>query len=239
MRNRKNILLLLAGGKGLRMQNERPKQFVEILGKPVFVHALLPFQSHEEVDDIYVVCSEEWREYVVEMAKKSGISKFRGVFSSGQESIDSLRNGVAGIRALYPEENPTIITHEAVRPLISAAIISENLKTFAANGNAVTAATNNEAYLVSSDGFSSTECQPRERFFLAQMPQTFSLEQLEKTFEEAARKGIVRAQSLYTLYAEVFPESPVFIARSTTVNMKITHPEDIAMVEAYLSIKDR
>ncbi len=232
-----NILLLLAGGRGLRMHHETPKQFVELLGKPVFVHALLPFQLHDEIDEICVVCSPDWADFVKEKAAACGITKLRGVFPAGAESIDSLRNGIEGVRRLHPDDNPAVFTHEAVRPLITRALISENLAVFRENGNAITALASNEACLVSGDGISSAECRPRERYFFAQQPQTFSLSALEALFAEAQRQGVTRSQSLCTLHAEVFPDRPLFLAKGAASNVKITHPEDLQLAAAHLSLQ--
>ncbi len=226
--------MLLAGGRGSRMHTDTPKQFVMVHGKPVFIHTLLPFEQHEEIDEIYIVCHCEWMDFVLEMVKKYGIRKFRGTFSAGPESINSLRNGIAGIRATHPDEDMGIITHEAVRPLINREIISENLRVFQAKGNAITATTSNEAYLKSVDGQSATESMPREHFFMAQMPQSFTLKALENLFIEADKKGIDKAQSLFLLYTEVFPQAPLFIAESNLYNIKITHPSDLKIAKALL-----
>ncbi len=226
--------MLLAGGRGSRMHTDTPKQFVMVHGKPVFIHTLLPFEQHEEIDEIYIVCHSEWMDFVLEMVKKYGIRKFRGTFSAGPERINSLRNGIAGIRATHPDEDMGIITHEAVRPLINREIISENLRVFQAKGNAITATTSNEAYLKSVDGQSATESMPREHFFMAQMPQSFTLKALENLFIEADKKGIDKAQSLFLLYTEVFPQAPLFIAESNLYNIKITHPSDLKIAKALL-----
>ena len=147
-----NIALLLAGGQGHRMHSERPKQFMDVEGQPVIFYTMLAFQRHPEVDRIYVVCHPEWADFVKSTAENGRIGKFCGIFPAGDTSIDSLRNGIEGLRAEAGLDNPAILTHEAVRPLVSADIISRNLGVFRAHGNAITAVRSNEAYMVSPGG---------------------------------------------------------------------------------------
>ena len=114
-----NVVLLLAGGHGFRMHTDRPKQFIEIAGKPVISYTLQAFQRHHEIDRIYVVCNPEWNDFVKTTARNGRISKLHTLFPAGDTSIDSLRNGIAGLYAELGEQNPTVLTHEAVRPLVS------------------------------------------------------------------------------------------------------------------------
>ena len=168
-----NVVLLLAGGHGYRMHSTCPKQFMEIAGEPVISYTMQTFERHPETDRIYVVCNPEWFDFVEEAARKAGIRKFRKSFAAGQSSIDSLRNGIEGLSAESDMENPTVLTHEAVRPLISDDIITLNLRTFRTYGNAVTAVKSHAAYMISRDGLSSAGSIPREALHRAQTPLTF------------------------------------------------------------------
>lgn len=179
------IVLLLAGGQGCRMHSLRPKQFLTVEGAPVLAYPLRTFQHHDEIDRIYVVCAPEWSDFVERLAEEEGISKFVRTIPSGTTSIDSIRNGIEGIRQDYSESNPVVMLHEAVRPLVSDETIGLNLKTFRTYGNAVTAIRSHEAYMVSSDGISSSAGIPREQLFRAQTPQTFFLNDIEEAFTRA------------------------------------------------------
>lgn len=114
---------------------------------------LQAFQRHPEIDRIYVVCNPEWNEFVRTTARNGRISKLHTLFPAGDTSIASLRNGIAGLHAELGEQNPAVLTHEAVRPLVTDEIISLNLNTFRTHGNAVTAVRSQEAYMVSPTGF--------------------------------------------------------------------------------------
>lgn len=234
-----HIVLLLAGGKGHRMHCDRPKQFIEIEGMPVIFYTMQAFQQHPEIDRIYVVCNPEWNDFVKATAQKGDIGKFCNVFPAGETSIDSLRNGIIGLKASITDQDPIILTHEAVRPLVSSDVISQNLQTFRTYGNAVTAIRSNEAYMVSPNGIYSEESIPREQLFRAQTPLTFSLNELTDTFLQAEQVKIHHSQSLYTLIAEVFPSKKLYISPGSEQNFKLTLPEDIDTLKALLTYRNQ
>lgn len=238
MNKPEHIVLLLAGGKGCRMNSEAPKQFMEVAGAPVFLHTMRIFQQHPLIDRIYIVCAPEWEKTVKKTAEADGMTKFSGIFQSGENSIDSLRNGIAGIQATYPDSNPLVMTHESVRPLVTERIITENLKTAHEHGNAITAIRSNEAYMVSYDGLSSKEHIARELLFRAQTPQTFYLSDLLALFKKAEQNHIFQSQSLYTMMAEM-GDAPLFIAPGHPLNFKITYPDDLDTLEAILTFRHR
>lgn len=234
-----NIALLLAGGQGHRMHSDLPKQFMEVEGKPVIFYTMQAFQNHPDVDRIYVVCHPEWAGFVRRTTDDGHISKFCGIFPAGDTSIDSLRNGIEGLRADAALRNPVVLTHEAVRPLVTTDLISRNLSVFREHGNAITAVRSNEAYMVSPGGMFSEQCIPRERLYRAQTPITFRLDELSEAFSRAARLHIRHSQSLYTLMAEVFPTRKLYIAPGTELNFKLTLPEDIETLKALIAYRTR
>lgn len=236
MHKSEHIVLLLAGGKGCRMQSEAPKQFIEVAGAPVISHTMRVFQQHPLIDHIHVVCAPEWSGMVETTAQEGGITKFAGIFHSGENSIDSLRNGILGLQRTYPNTNPLVLTHESVRPLITERIITDNLNVAQKYGNAITAIRSNEAYMVSHDGLSSETSITRDLLFRAQTPQTFYLYDLLEMFEKAAHQNITTSQSLYTLMTEVGPRT-LFISPGHQLNFKITYPEDLDTLEALLTYR--
>lgn len=231
------VALLLAGGHGCRIHSDRPKQFMEVAGIPVIAYTMRTLQEHPDVDAVYVVCAAEWEDFVRETARVAGVDKLRGTFPAGGTSLQSVKNGVEGLGGVYGGRNPVVLTHEAVRPLLSREMIDCNLRTFHAYGNAITAVRSNEAYMVSEDGTSSRECIPRERLYRAQTPQTFYLDDLTEAFREATRKGMCDSQSLYTFMSDVFPGRALHIAPGSELNFKLTVPEDFDTLEAILSYR--
>ena len=231
MKPKPQISLILAGGYGRRAKTECPKQFVKVQGHSVLAYTAAAFQRHPGIDGFYVVCAEEWSDAVSREMKELGFGKFSGTFLSGATSIDSLRNGVEGLIAEGVPEDTVVVVHEAVRPLVSQAVISESLAVCNARGNALAGVESYESYLQSPTGVEANGMQSRYGLFRAQTPQTFSLGRLQRAFVMAARRGIHTSQSLFTFMAEL-GAYPLYISQGEHSNIKLTLPEDLRLFEA-------
>ncbi|MCR5433861.1 MAG: 2-C-methyl-D-erythritol 4-phosphate cytidylyltransferase [Bacteroidaceae bacterium] len=227
------IALLLAGGQGSRIGAQCPKQYIEIDGEPVILRTMRAFQQHPDITDIYVVCSPRWQDYVIQQAKRGGISKLRATMYSGPTAFQSIRLGIEGLLHLIPygQEETIVLVHDAVRPLISYEVISQNIQTCQEKGNAITAIRSNEAYMQTQDGLSSNDYIRREALMRAQTPHTFPLSTLRKIMIEADNRGITDHQSLFTLCNELGIH-PLYIAEGDPMNFKITEPGDIKIYQA-------
>lgn len=233
MRKQKHIALLLAGGKGSRMQQHEPKQFSIIGNKPLIAYTMQAFEQHPDIDCIYVVCDSYWEHCVKQAAKDNSVLKFRGCFPSGGTSMESLRNGIHGLANLQYNRADFVLTHDAVRPLISAQVITDNLSVCHQMGNAISGIQSNEAYMVSTDGIHSQGFIERESLFRAQTPQSFSLGELIDTFRDIPEKELQETQSLYTLMAA--RKKQLYIAAGNNLNFKVTIPGDIEIVKAIIN----
>lgn len=234
MNKPRNIALLLAGGQGQRIHFSSPKQYIEIAGRPILAYTMEAFATHPDVDGFYVVCVRSWNTFVQKWGTAVGNGKFLGVFEAGATGFDSLRNGVKGLAEAGITDETVVLVHDGVRPLVSHRIISDSIETCRRYGSAVAGLWSNEAFMESPDGIMAKGYIPRDRLCLAQTPQTFPLATLRSALAEAAARNISNAQSLYTLMAEL-GKWPVYISRGETVNIKITHDEDLLMLQALLS----
>lgn len=122
-----NIGLLIAGGSGTRMHQDIPKQFLTVNEKPVIVYTLEAFQNHPEIDAIAVVCIEGWEHVLWAYANQFNITKLKYVVPGGINGQDSIRNGVYELEKYFDSEDIVLI-HDAIRPMVSAAIISDCIR---------------------------------------------------------------------------------------------------------------
>jgi len=228
-----SVALLLAGGLGSRISAQCPKQYIEVDGEPVILRTMRAFQQHPDIADIYVVCSPRWNGYVVEQAQHGGISKLRGTLPSGQTAYESIRLGIQGLADIFGEraDSTIVLVHDAVRPLITYEIISQNIQTCLAKGNAITAIRSNEAYMQTQDGELSNDYIRREDLMRAQTPHTFTLGALKEIMKKADERGISNHQSLFTLCNELGIH-PLYISPGDPINFKITEPGDIKIYQA-------
>lgn len=95
------VAVVLAGGVGSRVGAGRPKQFVEILGKPVIAYTLDIFQRNPKVDAIEVVCHKDWREYLDETIAKNNFTKVKWVVDGGATFQESCMNGINHLKNFY------------------------------------------------------------------------------------------------------------------------------------------
>ena len=87
-----NIALIIAGGRGMRMGQEIPKQFLTVNDKPVIAYTMEAFQKHPDVDAIAVVCVDGWESILAAYARQYGITKLKHIIPGGENGQGSIRN---------------------------------------------------------------------------------------------------------------------------------------------------
>lgn len=237
MKQSHNIALILAGGTGKRMNTLVPKQFIEIDGETILLHTLLAFQQHALIHKIYVVCQPEWNTFVRSEAERGGIDKLNGIIQAGESGFASACQGISHLARTETVPNTIILVHDAVRPLITQDIISRNIAVCLTHGNAITALSSHEAYLVTTDCKSSDGIMPREGLMRAQTPHTFPLASLQQMMQLAEERGIKESQSILTLAGEL-GIAPLHVAQGDLRNFKITEQSDILIYRALKALED-
>lgn len=229
-----NIAMLIAGGSGQRMKQDIPKQFINVNDRPVIVYTLEAFQKHPNIDAIAVVCLEGWEEILRAYSNQFNITKLRWVFSGGDNGQASLRNGVMGLAAVA-KENDMVLIHDAIRPMVSQEIISDNISCCMQHGSAITVIPCAEAMLLTSDKESSNESVPREQLARTQTPQAFYLDKLVWAHEEAEKRGISNSIATCTLMIELGEQ--IYFSTGSEKNLKLTTTDDIEIFKALLHSK--
>ena len=135
-----NAGLIFAGGTGTRMSSRtRPKQFLELNGKPIIVHTLEYFEESPLIDAVCVVCLESWIDFLKGLLEKYRLTKARWVVPGGETGQGSIFNGLKAIHDSGADPADTLVLiHDGVRPLISTKIIEDVVACARKNGNAVT-----------------------------------------------------------------------------------------------------
>lgn len=158
----KNIVLIIAGGVGARMGQDIPKQFINVYDKPVIVYTLEAFQKHPSIDAIEVVCLDGWHDVLWAYAKQFGIAKLENIVSGGKNGQDSIRNGLYDIASRHNGSDDIVLVHDAIRPMVSNDIISDNIRVCRQYGNAITVVPCTAAMLKTFDSLSTEEQVPRD-----------------------------------------------------------------------------
>lgn len=232
--NNKNIALLIAGGSGQRMGQSIPKQFLNVDDKPIIIYTLEAFQKHPEIDAIYVVCIEGWEEVIRAYCKQFGIAKLEKVVVGGENGQSSIRNGINAIAKKYGDDDLVLI-HDAIRPMVSQEIISDNIAGCKEHGSAITAIPCAEAMLQTEDKVISNSQIDRTKLMRTQTPQTFTLKRIHDAHVEALEKNITNSVASCTLLIELGQE--LYFADGSEKNIKLTTIDDIEIFKALLNSK--
>lgn len=230
----KNIALIIAGGSGNRMGQDIPKQFMHIDGAPIIIQTMNCFQKHPDVDTIAVVCLKGWETVLQSYANQFNITKLKCIFPGGNSGMESIHNGIYGLKEAGYMDEDLVLIHDAVRPLLSQDIISSNIAICKAYGYAITGIKCREAILESSDGFTTKTSIPRDTLIRTQTPQTFRLGNIIKAHELAKQKGIIDSVASCTLVAELNEDIEMHIVPGSEKNIKITTVEDLEILKALM-----
>lgn len=230
-----NFALIIAGGSGNRMGQDIPKQFMHVDNCPIIVHTMKCFQKHPDIHGIAVVCLKGWETVLQSYANQFMIDKLRWIFPGGETGMESIHNGIYGLKEAGCDDDDLVLIHDSVRPLLSQDIISSNIAICKAYGYAITGIQCREAILESEDGFSTDTSIPRDKLIRTQTPQTFRLANIIAAHEEAKEKGITNSVASCTLMAELGGRT-MHIVPGSEKNIKVTTVEDLEMIKALMHV---
>lgn len=227
-----NFVIILAGGIGSRLGAPVPKQFVEVLGKPVIAYTMELFQKHQDIDAIELVCLDGFQEHLKAITDKYGITKLIKIVKGGSEYERSIMNGVAGLEGIA-KQGDVVMIHWAASPFLSDEIISDNIRVCKERGNAISAC---YSYLLygSNDGDCAKKAINRESFLTLSAPQSFlygNIVDLYKQVEEKNMFETVEEHHTTIFMAEL--GIPLFFSKGSHMNIKITTKEDIDLFLGY------
>lgn len=231
----KNIAVIFAGGAGRRMRTvSKPKQFLELNGKPVIIYTLELFDNHPGIDGIVVVCLSDWIGYLDKQLKKFGISKVGAVVPGGQTGQESIYNGLVAAKETYGEDCNVLI-HDGVRPLITDLTISDNIDAVNKYGSCITCVPATETVVVTSpDG--SMKIPSRADTIIARAPQSFRLIDILGAHETARSEGrndFIDSCTMMSHYGH-----PIHTVMGPMENIKITTPTDFFIFRAMVEVHE-
>lgn len=232
----KKIGIIIAGGVGARMGQSIPKQFLNVLEKPIIIYTLEAFQRHPNIDSIIVVCLDGWHEILKSYAEQFDINKLESIVSGGKNGQESIKNGLNEAKRLGYSDDDIVLIHDAIRPMVNEEILSDNIAKSEVYGNATTVVPCTTVVLKKSEDESfSEEVVDREKLYLTQTPQAFRLGDILKAHEEAEEKGITNSVASCDLYTKLGKK--VYYSAGSETNIKLTRPGDVQIFKALLKTK--
>ncbi len=230
------VAIIVAGGSGVRMNMNIPKQFVPVDGKPVLLYTLENFQNHAQVDAIEVVCIDGWQDDVWDYARQYGIDKLKWIVTGGASVQESIRNGVENLKSVCSEDDVVII-HDGIRPLVDADVLDDVIEKCRLYGNGVTSMPYNEQIFLVDDEISTMRYIPRETLRRVATPQAYRYGLVRSAYQEAFRREIGIYGSSYTNTMMVELGHRLYFAKGSDKNIKLTTPDDLAIFRGYMHNK--
>lgn len=231
-----NYVIIIAGGVGSRLGAKVPKQFVEVLGKPIIAYTMEHFQNHPEIDGIELVCVDGFQEQLQGIADKYGITKVIKIVKGGSEYEFSIMNGVAGLDGIAKPDDVVMI-HWSASPFLSEEIITDNIRVCKEKGNAITAS---YSYLLygSNDGDCAKKAINRDSFMTLSAPQSFLYKVITEIYRQVEENHLF--ETIDEHHTTVFMAElgiPLYFSKGSHTNIKITEKEDIELFLGYLLAK--
>lgn len=217
-------VILLAGGVGSRMKADRPKQFLELRGKPILHHSLELFLGLKGVSSLSIVIAEEYRDDLKDVINGDPRVKFA---NPGKERQDSVFSGLQTI----PDDASLVCVHDAARPLVTPEEIYNVFDDAKEHGAAVLAVPMKATVKESADGHFVLQTIDRSRLWEIHTPQVMKPALLKQGFIKVEKEGLEVTDDVSIV--EQLP-APVKITVGEYTNIKITTPEDMPMAESIL-----
>lgn len=220
--------LIIACGRPEQLQPSVETPFLNLGSRPVLAYVLQAFEQCPDIQGVLVVADKSRCDTVVGMAQMFGYAKLRGVVPGGVSRQTSV---VAGLEKL--DEDVTLVcVHDATRPCVTPSLISETVKAAKRYGSGVAAIPSADTIKVVERGQTVTQSFAPGVTWIAQTPQCFRRDGLEKGYAVASRKRIQVADD-----AEAFAltRHEVHLVTGSPQNIKIREPADLNVAARYLN----
>lgn len=220
-RGKKTSAIIVAAGKGSRMKADCPKQFIEVLGKPILYYTLKAFEK-SEIDEIIIVVSEEYLEYVQkEIVEKYDLKKVIKVIQGGNERYESVYNGLA----LLNDSN-YILVHDGARPFIEVDMINRVIhEVEVCDAVIVGVKSKDTVKVVNEEGF--VQMTPNRNYvWNIQTPQAFAYDLLKNAYDIIVKEKYTSITD-DAMVVEYATKQPIKVIEGSYANIKITTPEDL------------
>lgn len=234
-----NIAVIFAGGVGSRMNTvSRPKQFLELNGKPIIVYTLELFDNHPDIDGIVVACVSDWIPFLEKMIKKFEINKVFSIVPGGKTGQESIYKGLCAAEAYAQtqnDDNPIVLIHDGVRPLITEQTITDNIAKVKEIGSCITCVPAIETFIVKQDG-GNLQIPKRSDSLIARAPQSFYLKDIISAHRQSLKEGLpdfIDSCSMMSYYRH-----KLGLIIGPMENIKITTPTDYFIFRAMVQVHE-
>ncbi len=218
--------IIVAGGKGLRMGSELPKQFIPVGGRPILMRTIERFREYSPTMAIVIVLPREQQDYWRGLCRDYGFGGDCLVADGGATRFHSVRNGLSRIP---DEEDGVVGVHDGVRPFVATGVIAECYEAARRTGAAIPVVPVVETLRHACSG-----TVPRTDYRMVQTPQVFSIALLKRAYRQPYSDAFTDDASVVEAAGQA-----VTLVDGNRENIKITTPLDLATAEALLAMQGR
>lgn len=215
--------IVLAGGRGKRMNYHKSKQFIEIKGKPVLVYTLEKFIYNKSIDEVILVLPEDEVDYCKKEVLQKYSLKVDRIVIGGKERQDSVFNALEAM-----EKADIVLIHDGARPFISEKIIEEGIKYANIYGAAAPGVTPKDTIKVKNEDNISVDTPDRNMLVAVQTPQCFKYDEIYQCHRKIKEENAIVTDD--TSVVERYGHK-VYLYEGDYTNIKITTPEDLILAE--------
>lgn len=217
----KKYAIIVAGGKGLRMGGELPKQFIPVAGRPVLMRTLDAFHAFDSAIEIILVLPHDHQPFWQELCREYRFAVPHRIADGGATRFHSVQNGLA----LVDEPEALVAVHDGVRPFVSSEVIEVCYREAEAHGAVVPVIPIVET--VRHLLLEGSETVSRDAYRLVQTPQTFRASLLRRAYEQPFCEAFTDDASVVEALGHV-----VHLVEGNRENIKLTTPYDLIVAKA-------
>jgi len=216
--------VLAAGGRGERLGSDRPKAFARLGGRPLLAESLERLESSDWIDFIVIAAPAEWEEPAILLAEELGAGKVSSVVTGGASRSESVREAMAEVA----DDAAVVLVHDAARPLLPDEVVERVLAPLSEGWDGVVPGLPLGDTVKRVEGDRVVETLPRGELAAVQTPQAF----FTSILREALRDDVANASDCASLVEA--RGGRVKVVEGDRRLLKVTSPEDLAVVEAWL-----
>lgn len=228
------IAILLAGGLGSRFAGNQPKQLHTLSGLPILFYSFRAFDLAPEVDEILIVANPGWFDEIREIAETTLRKTRWRVVEGGDTRNHSVRNALDAIDA----DDPTILFHDGVRPLVSLDLIARSIAALGPGVDAVLPVIPVSDLIVEIEGDKVGRFLDRRGLRRGQTPQVFRGGVLKQAFRDASDEELRSITSIYEVLQLRRPAPTIATVDGDDRNIKVTFPLDRSIAQHLLAFLD-
>lgn len=235
----RSIGVVLAGGTGIRVGLELPKQLLKVAGKPLLEHTLEVFEKAPDIDEVIVLMAAGWVDEAEQLVERAGFTKVSRVLEGGETRNDTTRIAIGAI----PDDDAKVLFHDAVRPLLDQRIISDCVKALDRYEAVDVAIPSADTIIVvdhDDDGNEIlTDIPSRARLRRGQTPQAFRLSTIRRAYDLAVKDPNFTATDDCAVVLRYLPDVPIGVVKGSERNMKVTYPIDVFLADQLFRLGSR